>query len=70
MRTYFTGSRAHGLWGVRLGRFYVTLASPSWPAVFSERNRLGVRVLPLGGGWRLRLRTDTLSPAGADDGIA
>ena len=70
MRTYFTGSREWGLWGIRLGRYYVTLASPKRRPLFSERYRRGVRVLPLGGGWRLRLRIDTLPPAGADDGIA
>jgi hypothetical protein len=52
---YATASLRNHLWGVRIGRFYVTLAGPRRMALFSERNG-GLHVLPLGGGWRLRLR--------------
>jgi hypothetical protein len=67
MRVYVCGSREHGIWGVRLGRYYATLASPKrWP-LYSERNRgKGFYVLPLGRGWRLRLRID---PLPSDQGI-
>lgn len=67
MRIFVTASRERGLWGLRLGRYYATLASPKWPAVFSERYRRGVSVLPLGRGWRLRLRVDALALSKGSD---
>lgn len=55
MRFYAIASARDQIWGIRIGRFYVSLAGPSrWP-LFSERHG-AVRVLSLGGGWRLRLR--------------
>ena len=67
MRFYACASLQEGIWGLRLGRFYVTLASPRRTVVFSERYRRSVRVLPLGGGWRLRLRTDALALSKGSD---
>lgn len=34
----------------------VLLKSPRYPALFSERNRLNMRVIPLGFGWRITSR--------------
>ena len=43
-------------YGVNLFGMRIMLKSPKWPALFSERNRMGVRVLPLGKGWRVTVR--------------
>lgn len=56
---HITGSLRFHVWGVRIGRRYLSLAGPKSVPLFSERYRLGVRVLPLGKGWRIRLRTDS-----------
>lgn len=51
-----------GLWvgrqwlAVRCGRSYVSLRGPRHQPVYTERYRIGCRVLPLRGGWRLVLR--------------
>ncbi len=39
--------------GVRLGRWWCQIKAPWFPILFSERYRCGVRVLPLGFGWRI-----------------
>lgn len=50
----------HGPFGIffraRLFGCVIALKSPRWPALFSERNRRDVRVIPLGFGWRITLR--------------
>lgn len=67
MRILVKSSRENGIWGLRLGPYYASLASPKWPLLFSERYRRGVHVLPLGRGWRLRLRVDSANlPEGSD----
>lgn len=45
------------IWRRRFGRKVVALKSPRWPVIYSERLRLGVRVIPLGFGWRITIRT-------------
>ena len=62
MRIVKIASREEQIWGIRLGGKYLSLAGPKFQPVYSERYRLGIWVLPLGGGWRLRLRFDQ-SPA-------
>lgn len=52
------GSLKAQIVGVRLGHWYVSLAGPHSRPLYSERNRCGVSVLPLFGGWRIRLRRD------------
>lgn len=46
------------VYGLRVGRTYVSLAGPVHPVLWSERNRRGVSVLTLLGGWRIRFRKD------------
>lgn len=50
--------RQRGWFGVRVGKVYVSLRSPAHRALFSERNRVRCRVLPLRGGWRIVARRD------------
>jgi hypothetical protein len=38
-------------WGI------ISLVGPANRALWSERHRRGMHVLPLGGGWRIRWRT-------------
>ena len=42
--------------GVILGSVYVSLRGPINRPLFSERNRIGLHVLPLGRGWRIVVR--------------
>lgn len=52
-----SASWAYGMWMIRLwGRFF-QLKAPWWHALFSERYRYGVKVIPLGFGWRITIRT-------------
>lgn len=44
------------IWQMRIGRKLIALKSPLWPVIFSERYRQGVRVIPLGFGWRITIR--------------
>jgi hypothetical protein len=43
---------------MQIGRYWVLLQSPSMPALFTERNRVKCRVMPLGFGWRVVVRWD------------
>lgn len=43
-------------WYCRIGRLNFSLKAPEFPVLFSERHRLGVRVLPLLRGWRINVR--------------
>lgn len=40
----------------RLFGHVIALKSSDFPALFSERNRIGVRVIPLIRGWRITVR--------------
>jgi hypothetical protein len=42
--------------GVWIGDRYISLRGPKHMALFSERNRIKCRVVPLLGGWRLVVR--------------
>ena len=53
MRGHAVTGRA---WGINIGPCRVMLKSASWFAMYSERNQLGVRVLPLPKGWRITFR--------------
>jgi len=57
MIQFFGNKQAHS-WGLRIGPHYWLLKSPLAPAYFSERNRFGVGVYALGGGWRILYRRD------------
>lgn len=54
---FFCASFKRQIFGIRIGRHYLSLAGPDRRPLFSERNRRGVKVLPLFGGWRIRLRS-------------
>lgn len=41
---------------LRIGNRVFALKGPRYPALFSERNRRNIRVLPLFGGWRITIR--------------
>lgn len=55
---FTTASIKRQIAGFRIGRHYVSIAGPKSRPLFSERNRCGVRVLPLIAGWRIRIRSD------------
>jgi len=55
---YACASYRSGIWGIRIGAAYLTLAAPWRRPLYSERKRSGMTVLPLGKGWRVRLRRD------------
>lgn len=57
-RFYVCASLARQIWGIRIGRRYLTLAGPRLPVLYSERRGRSVRVLVQVRGWRIRLRTD------------
>lgn len=46
------------IYGVHIGRSYVSLAGSRSRPLYSERNRCGVSVIPLLDGWRIRFRRD------------
>lgn len=46
----------YGLWTIRIRNRALQVKAPWCDALFSERNRWNVRVLPLGGGWRILWR--------------
>ena len=52
--------RVDGIWGLRIGRSYTTLCAPWRRPLYSERIRSGMKVLPIGFGWRLRFRRDSV----------
>lgn len=60
MRLYKCFSYSGGIWGVAIGRFYLTLKAPWNRPLWSERNRRSVRVLPIAKGWRLNLRVEPI----------
>lgn len=45
-----------GLYGVRVGGWYLTLRGPSMRPLYSERNRIGCDVWRLVAGWRIVLQ--------------
>ena len=45
-----------GAWHLRLFGYVIALKAPSFPPLFSERYRQGVRVVRLGFGWRITIR--------------
>lgn len=55
-RFYVGGKRWPGIWTVRVFRWALTLKGPRFTELFSERNRRGVLVLPIGRGWRVNIR--------------
>lgn len=59
-RFYACASLERQIWGIRIARWYLTIAGPRHPAPDSERYGRSVRVLLSVGGWRIRLRTDRL----------
>lgn len=54
---WMTASWAEQIYGIRLGRHYLSLAGPKRLPLFSERHG-AVRVIWIAGSWRLRLRSD------------
>lgn len=59
---YVCASLERQIFGIRIGRRYLSLAGPKHPQLFTERNCIGIKALPLGRGWRIRLRTDRKQP--------
>lgn len=54
-----------GLWAVRIGSVDFMLKGPRWLALYSERYRKGVIVIPLGRGWRINIKSYRPSPLDA-----
>lgn len=44
------------IYGFHIGKTYVSIAGPKHRPLFSERHRIGVSVIPLLRGWRIRIR--------------
>jgi len=43
-------------WYLHVGRRIVALKSPKFPSLFSEREAVTVKTIPLGFGWRITIR--------------
>lgn len=49
-------------WRSRIFGRVIALKSPRWPVLFTERERRGVRVIPLGRGWGITIRRIAAHP--------